>query len=112
MLAARVGDFVAVSQDLARESSGNPLPSQQLSQALAVAQALADVIGASGGGATAGSHAVQGAAGAGNQQQGPVLVPDDEGVLRPAAELAYDDAPWLDAPAAGTAFSDFSNSIV
>lgn len=85
-------------QDLAKESAGNPLPPQQLAQALAVAQALADVIGASGGGATAGRQAVQGAA----KQHDDVLVPDIEGVLRPAAELAYDDAPWFNAPAAAT----------
>lgn len=87
-------------QDLANESAGNPLPPQQLAQALAVAQALADVVGASGGGATAGKQAVAGAPASNSKQQDVVLVPDSEGVLRPTAELAYDDAPWLDAPSA------------
>jgi hypothetical protein len=44
------------------------------------------------------------AAAAGGKQQEVLLVPDDQGVLRPAAELAYDDAPWLDAPTAGRFF--------
>lgn len=71
-----------------------------------MAQALADVLGASGGGATAGKAAlarsegvslarVTGAA-ADKQAADVVLVPDDSGVMRPAADLAFDDAPWLD----------------
>eukprot|EP00878_Enallax_costatus_P018109 GHUV01019053.1.p1 GENE.GHUV01019053.1~~GHUV01019053.1.p1 ORF type:complete len:1075 (+),score=289.48 GHUV01019053.1:149-3226(+) len=95
--------YTTLLQDLAREAGDNPLPPQQLAQALAVAQALADVIGASGGGATAGKQAVQDAGPAVTASKRPdeVLVPDSEGVLRPAAELAYDDAPWLDVPTAG-----------
>lgn len=90
-------------QDLAQEAGDNPLPPGQLSQALAVAQALADVIGASGGGATAGNQVMLDTATAVSASKRPdeVLVPDSEGVLRPAAELAYDDAPWLDVPTAG-----------
>jgi hypothetical protein len=91
-------------QDLGCEAAGKPLPPQQLAQALAVVQALADVVGASGGGATAGRRAGDVAAAAGGKQQEVLLVPDEQGVLGPAAELAYDDAPWLDAPTAGRFF--------
>lgn len=84
-------------QDLGREAGGKHLAPQQLGQALAVVQALADVVGASGGGATAGRRTVESS----GKQQEALLVPDDQGVLRPAAELAFDDAPWLDAPTAG-----------
>lgn len=77
-----------------------------------MAQALADVLGASGGGATAGKAALARSEGGlsaervtGSSQPGSaadkqaadvVLVPDDSGVMRPAADLAFDDAPWLD----------------
>lgn len=75
-----------------------------------MAQALADVLGASGGGATAGKAALARSEGVVSLARGPsqpgaaadkqaadeVLVPDDSGVMRPAADLAFDDAPWLD----------------
>lgn len=89
-------------QDLASEAAGKPLQPKQLGQALGVAQALADVLGASGGGATAGKAALlkseaQGGPGeAGSRRADVVLVPDESGVMRPAADLAFDDAPWLD----------------
>lgn len=98
-------------QDLGREAGGKPLAPQQLAQALAVVQALADVVGASGGGATAGKRAGDVTAAAGGKQQELLLVPDDGGVLRPAAELAYDDAPWLDAPTAGKQYSSSSCTV-
>jgi hypothetical protein len=96
-------------QDLSKESGGRPLLPQQLAQAITVCQALADVVGASGGGATTGRQgAAAGSTRTGSEAQSQqvlpydmLLVPDDEGVLRPAADLAFDDAPWLDAPTAG-----------
>lgn len=96
-------------QDLANEAAGKPLQPKQLAQALGVAQALADVLGASGGGATAGKQAVhkaEAASAGGSKAADVVLVPDDSGVMRPAADLAFDDAPWLDgASPAGEASS-------
>lgn len=98
-------------QDLADEAGGKPLQPKQLAQALGVAQALADVLGASGGGATAGKKAVSGSMAAAEgslsgitsssssgkpPSSDVVLVPDEDGVMRPAADLAFDDAPWLD----------------
>lgn len=94
-------------QDLATEAAGKPLQPKQLAQALSVAQALADVLGASGGGATAGKQALLKAEAradsslGGSQPADVVLVPDDAGVMRPAADLAFDDAPWLDGPSPG-----------
>jgi hypothetical protein len=109
------------AQDLAAEAGDRPLPQAQLSQALAVAQALADIVGASGGGATAGRAALEGGGGAGAggsallsvgradaahlttaAHKTALLVPDAAGVLRPAAELAYDDAPWLESAVDGS----------
>jgi hypothetical protein len=94
-------------QDLATEAAGKPLQPKQLAQALGVAQALADVLGASGGGATAGKGALSksdaqlGAGQAGGNQAAVVLVPAESGVMRAAADLAFDDAPWLDGPNTG-----------
>jgi hypothetical protein len=93
-------------QDLATAAAGQPLQPKQLSQALGVAQALADVLGSSGGGATAGSQALlksttQAASSADSRQGDVVLVPDESGVMRPTADLAFDDAPWLDGPNSG-----------
>lgn len=91
-------------QDLANEAAGKPLQPKQLAQALGVAQALADVLGASGGGATAGKAALTKTAASGGgagKQADVVLVPDESGVMLPAADLAFDDAPWLDGPNAG-----------
>jgi sacsin len=76
-------------QDLADEAGSKPLQPTQLAQALAVAQALADVLGHS-----AGSTSKEAAAG--GSGSGTVLVPDASGVMRPAADLAFDDAPWMD----------------
>lgn len=81
--------YAAMLSDLAQKSGGQPLSPPQLTQALAVSQALADVVGASGGGATSGG-------GAGGKTLGVLLIPDEEGILRPVGELAYNDAPWLD----------------
>lgn len=93
-------------QDLAAGAGGKPLQPKQLSQALGVAQALADVLGTSGGGATAGSQALRksearSGPSADSRQADVVLVPDESGVMRPAADLAFDDAPWLDGPNTG-----------
>jgi sacsin len=76
---------------LAEEAGGRPLDPHQLGQALAAAAALGDLLGSSGAGATqAGAGAGAGAA------RQALLLPDARGVLRPAGELAYNDAPWLD----------------
>lgn len=93
-------------QDLATAAAGQPLQPKQLSQALGVAQALADVLGSSGGGATAGSQALlqstaQAASRADSRQADVVLVPDESGMMRSTADLAFDDAPWLDGPNSG-----------
>jgi hypothetical protein len=68
-----------------------------MSQALAVAAALADLLGASGGGATqsAGADAA-GAAADAARVRASLLLPDARGVLRPTGELAYNDAPWIE----------------
>jgi hypothetical protein len=76
-----------------------------------VAASLADLLGASGAGATQGGGA-KGAGGGGGAaaavalQEGLVL-PDARGVLRPAVELSYNDAPWLD-DAPGAAGADIA----
>lgn len=99
--------WVLLLQDLSNEAAGKPLQPKQLAQALGVAQALADVLGASGGGATAGKAALSksgaqlGSGQAGVKQAAVVLVPDESGVMRAAADLAFDDAPWLDGPNTG-----------
>jgi hypothetical protein len=86
---------------LAEEAAGRPLDPHQLGQALAVAAALGDLMGSSGAGAT---QAGGGGTAAAVVRQGLVL-PDARGVLRPAAELAYDDAPWLDDDASAGAMA-------
>jgi sacsin len=66
--------------EAAARGGGQPLSGAALSQVLSVVQSLADWLG--GGGFT--------------RQPAPVLhAPDTNGVLRPAGELVFNDAPWL-----------------
>lgn len=87
--------FAALLQNLAAAAAGRPLEPHALAQALTVAQALADVVGASGGGATSGAP--------GGAPDAAALVPDADGVMRPASDLAFDDAPWLEGAGADDA---------
>lgn len=92
--------YATLLKGLANEADGRPLDPTRLAQALAVAAALADLLGASGGGAT---QAGAGAAAEAMAVRTQLLLPDVRGVLRLASELSFNDAPWLeDASAAGS----------
>lgn len=67
-----------------------PLTQHQLGQAIAAVQALADLDLSSLSTATSATASVT-----------VVFVPDEKGVLAPAGELAFNDAPWVLGGAAG-----------
>lgn len=87
---------------MAADTAGNPLQDAQLSMAIWLVQQLAD------------AHLLAEDAGSG------IHVPDAAGVLAPAGELVYNDAPWLEgfgggaglAPAATASSSRFVHAKV
>ena len=103
--AFRAPQYTSLLRDLATAAAGKALQPRQLAIALAVAEQLADVVGASGGGATAGDKGRgegRGVAGGGGYaDMGEVYVPDEDGVMRLTVELAFNDAPWLETTVAG-----------
>jgi hypothetical protein len=102
--------FAGLLRELAAMAGSRPLQPGQLSIALAATEQLANMLGASGGGATAGSQAgamrgggtsSSSAMQAAAQEVGELMLPDEEGVLRPSAQLMFNDAPFVAAEAAG-----------
>eukprot|EP01018_Ginkgo_biloba_P011710 Gb_03748 [translate_table: standard] len=75
-----IRDYVHVLQHLDEDMKGKSLTSEQLSFALRVLEAIAESLAEK---MTSDTFL------------GSVLVPDDLGVLTPARDLVYNDAPWL-----------------
>ena len=65
-------------------AADKPLPSDRLAECVASLEAMAAAAAASSDGDAA-------------MAQHSVFLPDCEGVLRPASELTFDDAPWMSA---------------
>ncbi|KAL2612990.1 hypothetical protein R1flu_024682 [Riccia fluitans] len=75
-------DYAGVLQRIAQDVRGSPLSPDQLTFCLRVLEALAEILSAQG---TSTSKYLL----------GMMLIPDASGVLVPAKDLVYNDAPWL-----------------
>ena len=73
-------DWAAALAAMAKAQGTTPLTSHQLDLAVALVQKVSD------GGEQVGRDA-------------EVMAPDENGVMRPAAEMVYDDVPWMSAEA-------------
>lgn len=76
----RAHDWAAALTAMAADFKATPLDAAQLDLAVALVQKVSD------GGEQTGRDA-------------EVMAPDEDGVMRPAADMVYDDAPWMSAAA-------------